>query len=213
MNDAKKLFVLGAAGRTGRAVVERALENGSEVTAFCRASNPLKLEHPRLQIVAAKDPFEVSALTEAAAGHHAVVCAVGAPGRDRSQVRTRVAEALKEALPAAGVNRLLVVSTFGASETRPQLPWIMRCVIVPLLLGPGFQDHDGQEGVIRGMDLNWTLVRPPNLTDAPPTGRYRLNADLSDRTVWKISRADLARAIVDMVDDPTHHRRAVFVSC
>jgi len=43
-----KIVIFGAAGATGRIVVERALAQGHEVKAFDRNMAALKIEHPKL---------------------------------------------------------------------------------------------------------------------------------------------------------------------
>ncbi len=46
-----RILIFGASGRTGRPLVEQALERGHEVTAFVRDPVRLALEHGRLRVV------------------------------------------------------------------------------------------------------------------------------------------------------------------
>ena len=57
--------------------------------------------------------------------------------------------------------------------------------------------------------LDWTIVRPPRLTDKLPTGRYRTALNRSVRRGYVIARADLAGAILTLLDDPTAIRAAI----
>jgi nucleoside-diphosphate-sugar epimerase len=45
-----KIVIFGAAGATGRILVERALAQGHEVTAFDRHTAPLTLQHSKLTL-------------------------------------------------------------------------------------------------------------------------------------------------------------------
>jgi putative NADH-flavin reductase len=46
-----KLFVIGAAGRTGREIVEQALARGQQVTAFVRSPEGIKFKNERLTVI------------------------------------------------------------------------------------------------------------------------------------------------------------------
>jgi putative NAD(P)-binding protein len=61
-------------------------------------------------------------------------------------------------------------------------------------LAPGAPAIRGQD------DLNWTIVRPGRLTDAPATGTIRLAAPPIPR--GPVSRADVAAVITALLDEP-----------
>jgi len=52
----------------------------------------------------------------------------------------------------------------------------------------------------------------PRLTDKPPTGKYQTRRELNVRGSAFISRADLARAILALCDDPGTHQAAFGVA-
>jgi putative NADH-flavin reductase len=68
------------------------------------------------------------------------------------------------------------------------------------------------EDEIHASPLDWTIVRPPRLTDKAPTGRYRvgLNQNLHHGTT--IPRPDLATCVLALVDDPAMIHEHVFVA-
>jgi NAD(P)H-binding len=53
-------------------------------------------------------------------------------------------------------------------------------------------DKAGMEAEIEGSNLDWTLVRPPMLTDAEKTGIARVLSTEGGEKAHKIGRADLA---------------------
>ena len=70
-----------------------------------------------------------------------------------------------------------------------------------------YADLAAMEDVVRGSGLDWTIARPPKLTDKPLTGTYRTAIDQNIRGGWSIGRADVAHLMLALVDDErsVHH--------
>jgi putative NADH-flavin reductase len=75
-----------------------------------------------------------------------------------------------------------------------------------------YSDMARMEDVIRTSNLDWTIVRPPRLTDKAPTGHYRTALNRGVRNGFSIGRADLAGAIVTMLDDPASIHAAIGIA-
>ena len=61
------------------------------------------------------------------------------------------------------------------------------------------------EADLRARDLDWTILRPGGLTDAPATGKIRLAAP--PVPAGTVSRADVAAVIAALLDNPgTRHQ-------
>ena len=88
-----------------------------------------------------------------------------------------------------GVRRLLAVSAHGAADSHDHSLYVLA---VWAMLAPKMRDKEGMEALIRAVGLDWTIVRPPALTNGPHTGTYRAGTDLKVRLTSKVSRADLA---------------------
>src|SRR5437588_3503160 len=71
-----KVAIFGANGRTGRWLVERALELGHDVTAFTRNPDGGAMQHERLRTVRG-DIRDFGAVEAAISGQDAVVSALG----------------------------------------------------------------------------------------------------------------------------------------
>jgi len=71
-----KIVIFGAAGGTGRDVVEQALAKGYEVTAFDRHPEALTIEHPKLKIFQG-DIFNEAQVEDAIKEQDAVICVLG----------------------------------------------------------------------------------------------------------------------------------------
>lgn len=134
-------------------------------------------------------------------GAGAVVFAAGAgpgSGAPRKDSVDRAASVLMaDAAELAGVRRFVQVSSMGVGQPP----------------GAGTDEvwaayitaKTAAEADLRSRDLDWTIVRPGGLTDAPATGRIRLAAPPVPRGT--VPRADVAAVIAALIDDPgTRHQ-------
>lgn len=209
-----KLTVFGATGGTGAEVVRQALEAEDDVLAVVR--DPARLHmgaSPHLRVVTA-DVMEPSAIQDAVAGSDAVISALGTRNpRAKTTVCADSARSIVTAMRAVGSRRLLVVSGTGAVDDGDSA--LLRYIAKPianLFLGHQFADFRAMEEIVRGSGLDWTIVRPPRLTDKPFTGRYQVRRELNVRGSQVISRADLAAALLAFAGDTSSYRAAFGVA-
>jgi uncharacterized protein YbjT (DUF2867 family) len=74
--------------------------------------------------------------------------------------------------------------------------------LVRLAFRKVYDDLAAMEADIRRSGTRWTVVRPPRLTDKPLSGRYRLAFGANVPNGAFVSRADVAHAMLALVDDP-----------
>jgi putative NADH-flavin reductase len=206
-----ELTVLGATGGIGGQIVRQALEAGHTVTAVVRDPSRLQVEHPALQVVTA-DVTDAEALAPAVAGRDAVLSGLGPRGRKLAGVATAGTRAVLKAMDAGEVRRLLVVSAAPLGEIPDGENLLMRAVATPMirvLLRDVYADLAGMEESMRRSATEWTSVRPPRLTDKPLTGEYRRAVGGIVLRGWSISRADVAHAMLAMIDDPATLKQTV----
>ncbi|THV33437.1 NAD(P)-dependent oxidoreductase [Glycomyces buryatensis] len=218
-----KLTIAAATGATGRLVLSGALSAGHDVTALVRSPGKLPAGTPAVQAdLSNPDP---AALAEALAGADAVVSALGATSKAEAGVATRGTGALIEAMQATGCARLVALSaapigTFP-SPARPDKPRTepnasaldkLGMAIVKRVLREHYEDLAAMEDLIMDSGLDWTIVRPPQLTDKPATGAYRTVEGAMPRGGIKIARADVAHAMLAALADPASSRRVLGVA-
>lgn len=215
-----KLTVFGASGGTGTQVIRQALDAGHEVTAVVRDRGRLTVaDHPGLDVVVA-DVMQPATIEGLVAGRDAVISALGPsrrPEERKTAAHSRIcassARSITAAMRAAGTSRLVVVSGSGPF-TEGDGP-IMRYLAKPIgqrVLRDPFADLVAMEAVVRGSGLDWTILRPPRLTDKPLTGRYRTRRELNVRRGVFLSRADLAHLILAVCGDPGSYHTAIFAA-
>jgi putative NADH-flavin reductase len=141
-----------------------------------------------------------------------VVCAIGA-GAGRTTLREDGTRNIVRAMEKAGVRRLICQSSMGIGDSRANLGLLTKYLIVPVFLRHAFADHERQEAVVKESALDWTIVRPPHLTDGPHTGAYRHGFPATDTGIeGKISRADVADFMLKLLTDNAYLQRPVGVS-
>lgn len=207
-----KALVFGASGGTGRELLVQALDKGMEVTAFVRdAAKVEDIQNPNLAVVSG-NVLNATDVNRAVAGHDAVLFAVGA-GPKRTNIREQGTRIVIEAMKATDVKRLVCLSSFGVGDSRTDLSFFTRYVVVGVFLRHAFADHERQEDVVKKCSLDWTLVRPPHLKDGARTGEYRHGLELAygDIKGW-ISRADLADFMLRQLENDSYVRQAPRVS-
>jgi uncharacterized protein YbjT (DUF2867 family) len=207
----KKVAVFGATGGIGRHLVDLALESGFEVVALVRDASRLD-ENPRLQVHVG-DMFDEDVVRRTVRGADAVFCALGAPAFSRSEVRSEGTKNIVHAMQEEGVRRLVCVSVLGAHESREGLPFFLRYVFFPFYLRRPVAEHELQERIIEESDLDWTIVRPPFLTDDAVTGSYAhgFGNDEPGLTL-KISRADVADFMLRQLGSDDYLHQAAGIS-
>jgi len=82
----------------------------------------------------------------------------------------------------------------------------------PLVFSPVVADSSAMERVFCESELDWTFVRPPQLTDKPYTGRYRVRERHRPRFGFSVSRADVADFMVKAVEDRSAIHKIIGIS-
>lgn len=208
-----KLLVLGAAGATGRLVVSQAIEQGHSVTAFVRNPDKLTIRSDRLRQVVGNTAEDPESVKNAVPGHDVVISALGRGQSFKPDgLIERSMRHVVTAMETAGVRRLIWLSAFGVSGNRRDIPFLPR-LFMATLLRRIYADKKAGEASLPLHDLDWTLVCPTGLTDAPGTGRYRAGERLTLRGVFPtVSRADVAAFMLKQVEDRTYLKKEVLVT-
>lgn len=205
-----RLFIVGATGGVGRVLVDQALARGHHVTAFVRSPQKIDTTRDGLTVIAG-DPRDGDALRAALPGHQAVLSALGPPGPGRTTIVGDGARSLVPAMLAAGVPRLLIVGVAVLFDHIGPLATVMRRT----LLRNVARDSAEMERIVTASALDWTIARPPRLTNGPLTGGYKVaDDDLPGGAGLNasVSRADVAHFLLEELAHPAHLRRIVGVA-
>jgi len=210
----EEILVLGAAGGIGRQVVEIALSNGWRVVAVLRSPTKLPMTHPALTVVKG-DILDTATYEPYLSRVSVVVSAIGVSGGLGGDKPTTLysdgARRVLEAMDRCGARRVYFISA-SAVEISPVLPLMVRWAakyILQKLLRYMYADLREMESRVKGSGLDWTIVRPPRLTNAAMTGKYRFAVNGWLNNCLSISRADVAHFIIYHAEDRGTYRGLV----
>jgi putative NADH-flavin reductase len=202
-----RLFILGATGGIGKHLLHIALERGHQVTAFVRAPQKIGFSHQRLSLIRG-DVFDADQMAGAMASHDAVLSSFGPTTLRAVTLRREFGRAVAAAMRHSGVRRIELVS---AAFLFPELNMLGR-ILKASLFRQMVPDTGGMETEISGSDLDWTIVRPPRLTNGPATHTYRIVDGHLPKGGKVISRADVAHFMIGEAETPTHLKQIVAVA-
>ena len=206
------IAVFGGTGRTGRRVVNRALEAGMNVRVLARNPAALGPARDRLSVIAG-DVLDPQAVNETLAGADAVLSVFGHVKGSSPTLQTDGTRVIVDGMQRLGMKRIITLSGGGLRDEhdRPKAADHVITFLLRTLAAKVLADAEGHLQVLRESGLDWTVVRGPRLTERPGAGTYRLGW-VGVGTGTQISRDDLADFIMTQIDDKSFVHALPFVS-
>jgi putative NADH-flavin reductase len=197
------ITIFGASGRTGRLLVQAALEAGHTVNAFVRDPARLPLQHPALNPVRG-DSADGDAIGRAVQGAEAVISALGPVKGSPKDLLVTAQGHITRAMLAAGVQRYVLLTGAGVSDPLDQPKFVDNLFgfLLRLTAADVLNDSEASVRLVQATPLDWIVVRGPRLTDGPLTGRYRVGY-VGKESGTQISRADLAVFMLAQATGPS----------
>ena len=199
-----KLFVIGATGRTGREIVQQALARGHHVTAFVRSPEGITSRNGRLT-VRKGNAMDESQLFDAMQNHDAVLSTLGPREvfKPSSMLRDS-ALATTLAMNRSGVKRLVVLSAAA------HFPGILNR-IASFIMGNHMRDSLAMEEIVQASGLDWTIARPPRLTQEEYT-TYRSREGAAPKMGFTLARKAVAAFMLDAIEQQKHFQKIVGIA-
>jgi len=215
-----KILVVGATGGSGKAAVEKLLDDGHTVTAFSRSATGLNRRSEKL-IPIDGDIGDITTLDLAMRGQDAVVVTLGIsenPLRVRfwgaahtpDNVRSRGTSHVITSMRKHNVRRLIVQTSFGIGETQGLLGFVDQ-LLFNLILKPQMLDTERQEVLVRDSDVDWVIVQPVHLTDKDTNETPFWSLDGKTR-LMTVARKSVAEFLALAARDPDYIGKSVAVS-
>jgi len=196
------MLIIGAAGGIGHEAVLLALQENHKVTAVLRHPSKLTITHPNLSIVQG-DIFQPATFEKQLREADLIISAIGVSGANMfndkpTTLYSQGNASLVSAMQRTGARRAFFISA-SAIEISPVLPFYVRFVakyVIQKILRHMYADLRKMETIIKATNLDWTIIRPPQLTKGPVTGQYRTAVNAFLKNALKISRADVAHYMI-----------------
>lgn len=212
------LLVLGGSGRTGTHVLAQAAARGHRVRALVR--NPDTVQAPAGVELVQGTPANIDDLRKAAQGTEAVVSVLNnARASDNPWAKpvsppafmTTAARDTLTVMDEQDIHRIVLASTQGAGDDWAHLNPMMKAFIKASNLKASFADHDGVDQAVRTSHADWTLARAVALSDKPASGQVKAAERGTGKPAMRISRADFAGFLIDIVEKDAWIRQAPLV--
>lgn len=199
-----KLFVLGATGKTGGALVAQAVERGHTVTAFGRSLFTGSQSGEVFSIIG--NPMSETDLADALPRHDAVLSVLGTRGFGATSLLEDSSRATIAAMRKAGVRRLIIQSS-GLLD--PNIGFVASFAARTILRHHS-RDQRAMERLVTASDLDWTVLRPPRMKDSAPAGKSTvIIGEPTDSKGILINKEEVARVILDTVEHGSYVREIV----
>ncbi len=195
------IAIIGAGAGIGLESVKLALKKGHIVTALSTNTDQIP-NHPNLIKINGSATSLID-LKHAITGSDAVLITVGTKNKkattlfsDIANTLVKVTDDLKFSSP------VLVITGFGAGESKNYLSFFMRTVI-SLFLKDQYINKTVMEEIITKSTMKWEIIRPGMLTNGDSQSTYKVISGLQKgMKVGKISRADVAQFLITEAENP-----------
>jgi putative NADH-flavin reductase len=211
-----KLVIFGATGFSGQAILKLALTKGYQVTVLVRNKSTITIKHDNLTIIQGK-VLDRNDVKKALENQDAVIQCLGVGGKGDGKPTTFISEANKiivDEMEKQKVSRLIAMSNFGAGNSLSFQPWFFTKFILPYFmkwLKVIIDDKNRMEPTIMNSELEWTIVRCPNIVDKAPKGNVHATLDGKGLKL-SITLGDMAEFIVHQLTDSTYSKQAPSIS-
>lgn len=191
-----RLFILGATGKTGGALVAQAVAHGHFVTTFGRSSFQ-GADKAKVTSISG-NPMSEQELADALPGHDAVLSVLGTRGLRASSVLEESSRATIAAMRKAGVRRLVILS----SALLDKNAGIVNRIVARTILRHFARDQRVMERQVTASKLDWTVLRPPRMTDSAPEGKSTsMLTEPANGAGMTIRKEEVARVMLDAVEN------------
>ena len=211
-----KVTIFGATGFSGQGILAEALKQGHEVTILVRDASKVPIKHKNLTIIEGNvlDPQTVASVLN---HREAVIQCLGVGGKGDGKPTTFISDATKiivDEMQKQNIKRLIAMSNVGAGNSITFQPWFFTNIILPYFmkwLKVIIEDKNRMEPIIMNSNLDWTIVRCPNIVDKPAKGTCIATLDGKGLKL-SIILLDLSKFIVDQLKQTAFIKQAPSVS-
>ncbi|MFN5460342.1 MAG: NAD(P)-dependent oxidoreductase [Bacteroidota bacterium] len=211
-----KVVIFGATGFSGKAILKEALSQQHHVTVLVRNKSAVLNRDKNLNIVEG-NVLDRNTVAGVLKNCDAVIQCLGVGGKGDGKPTTFISDATKiivEEMEKQQIKRLIAMSNVGAGNSVSFQPWIFTKIILPYFmkwLQVIIEDKNRMEPIIINSDLDWTIVRCPNIVDKSAKGNVHATLDGKGLKL-SITLDDLAKFIVRQLTDSAYSKQAPSVS-
>lgn len=208
----KKILILGGSGRTGKSLIEAALEKEYEVTALVRSPEKVNIAHNNLKLIKGS-PYNLADVKNAVTGNEAILVALNNPrkgdmpwGKPLGEPNI-IAKSVENSLTAMkenNIKRIVALSAFGVGDSFQLNSWLTKFFIRQTNLKIVYQDHEAAEKLLRLSNTCWTTLRPVALSNSTELKNVQVSYNQKLALSTKISRKLVSNFMLEVLDNPEY---------
>lgn len=211
-----KLVIFGATGFSGQAIMKLALSKGIQVTVLVRNKSAISIQNENLTVIQG-NVLDSNDVKKALEHQDAVIQCLGVGGKGNGKPTTFISDATKiivEEMEKQQIKRLIALSNVGAGNSLAFQPWFFTKIILTYFmkwLKVIIDDKNRMEPIMMNSELDWTIVRCPNIVDKTPKGNIHATLDGKGLKL-AVTLGDMAEFIMHQLTDNTYSRQAPSIS-
>ena len=191
-----KITVFGSTGTVGQHIINEALAHGHTVRAFGRnVFEKFSTERERLELFKG-GVLSHGEVEDALDGADAVLSTLGGGIDGTDRTRSLGMKTIVQAMQKVGPKRIIAIGSYGVLQAdgnklryqMPGYPSAFKAVAV---------EHLEAWQHLAKSNLDWTLLCPPEIIDAAPTGSYNLRRDYPADGPMHVNAGDLAHFMMN----------------
>jgi putative NADH-flavin reductase len=209
-----KIAILGSTGFVGKILIHKAIAVGYQVKTLAR--NPEKLAdiNDKIEIIQGS-VFDSSSVEATIEGTEAVISTIGPPQRNpcNPELYEKAMKDIVSIMDKHGIKRYIHIGgaghAGGENESWPLNRQLLRLFLrlfgKPILIAKNLEWE-----VLKSSDLDWSLVRPPQIVKGKATGK--LSADEKNLAGMQVDVDDLTDFILNQITSPEWIKKAPLVA-
>lgn len=210
----KNITLFGATGATGILLIQKALNDGYNVTVYARNPAKIQIKNSNLKIVTGELTDAIK-IEEAVIGALAVISVLGPVGKSKDLSVADGTKLIVAAMKKNNVKRLIATATPSVKDRNDkyQFSFSFAVFMIKTLAKNSYDNivlagkHTSESG------LDWTMVRLPMLSDKPTSGKLNVGYTGDGQVnLFSLSRADLASFLLSQVNDTRWINKAPVVT-
>lgn len=208
-----KLVIFGATGGLAKQLVKQALEGQNDVVAYVRDPSKLNFTDEHLSIIRG-ELTDLALIENSIKCADAVISALGPRGGSKSKSITRGIQTIIGAMQNTGVSRLIISSTASVTDPNDMPDRKVQSLVsfVKRMMYDAYEEIISVAEIVRKSDLDWTIVRLIMLNNKPGSGIIKACFLGKGEVGLRISRADVAKFMLDIVQDGRYMHEAPVIS-
>jgi putative NADH-flavin reductase len=181
-----------------------------------RNITPITIQNENLTVIQG-NVLDSNDVKKALENQDAVIQCLGVGGKGNGKPTTFISDATKiivEEMEKQQINRLIAMSNIGAGNSLAFQPWFFTKIILPYFLEwlkVIIDDKNRMEPIMMNSELDWTIVRCPNIVEKTPKGNVHATLDGKGLKL-SVTLDDMAEFIIHQLSDSAYSRQAPSIS-